>query len=111
MLGDFFTAGFVTKVVFLLRGRGALTQIGGWRERKISETRFYAKSIVTGVGFAIMRYMRTAAFLLCASVLLDRSFGSDWPQLLGPTRDAVYSGPALAEKWSAKNAIVWQKDV
>ena len=58
-----------------------------------------------------MRDMRTAVFLLCASVFLDRSVASDWPQLLGPTRDAVYSGPALAEKWTSKNAIVWQKDV
>lgn len=37
---------------------------------------------------------------------------SDWPQLLGPTRDAVYAGPALAEKWPADGPrVVWKLDV
>jgi hypothetical protein len=27
------------------------------------------------------------------------AFGQDWPQLLGPTGDAVYTGPVLAEEW------------
>ena len=37
---------------------------------------------------------------------------SDWPQLLGPTRDAVYAGPALAETWPlAGPPIVWKADV
>lgn len=37
---------------------------------------------------------------------------SDWPHLLGPTRDAVYVGPALAEKWPAEGPrIVWKLDV
>src|SRR3954471_8039297 len=37
---------------------------------------------------------------------------SDWPQLLGPTRDAVYAGPPLAETWPAEGPpIVWKIDV
>ena len=36
----------------------------------------------------------------------------DWPQILGPTRDAVYAGPALAEDWGKDGPrIVWKKDV
>ena len=56
--------------------------------------------------------MKAAAIPFCAWILLvGASRASDWPQLLGPTSDAVYSGPAIAEKWSDKNAIVWQRDV
>ena len=37
---------------------------------------------------------------------------SDWPQLLGPTRDAVYSGPALADIWPTNGPpVVWKRDV
>ncbi len=40
------------------------------------------------------------------------SSGSDWPHLLGPTRDAVYVGPALATNWpSSGPRIVWKLDV
>src|SRR3954451_18237054 len=44
------------------------------------------------------------------------SFGavaaSDWPQLLGPTRDAVYNGPALMEEWPAEGPpVIWSKDL
>src|SRR5438128_10826629 len=31
---------------------------------------------------------------------------SDWPQLLGPTRDAVYAGPALAEEWPSTGPLI-----
>ncbi len=37
---------------------------------------------------------------------------SDWPCLLGPTRDAVYTGPALATSWPAAGPpVVWKLDV
>ena len=37
---------------------------------------------------------------------------SDWPHLLGPTSDAFYNGPALAEEWpQAGPPIVWKIDV
>ncbi len=50
---------------------------------------------------------RASAILLLAIPLL-----ADWPQLLGPTRDGVYSGPDLAATWPASGpAILWKKDV
>jgi len=37
---------------------------------------------------------------------------SDWPQFLGPTRDAVYAGPPLSEDWPREGPkIVWQVEV
>jgi len=48
---------------------------------------------------------------LCLLLVLSAS-GSDWPQLLGPTRDAVYSGPALAQEWPADGPpILWKIEV
>ncbi len=36
----------------------------------------------------------------------------DWPQFLGPTRDGIYPGPALAENWGgAGPRVVWKKTV
>src|SRR5688572_29425944 len=36
----------------------------------------------------------------------------DWPQFLGPARDGVYRGPALASTWpSGGPRKVWQKQV
>ena len=42
-------------------------------------------------------------------MLLGASAGaSEWPQFLGPTRDAVYAGPALAQEWPAEGPrVVW----
>src|SRR5688572_24231503 len=54
-------------------------------------------------------------FLTCACFAL--SFvnpvnASDWPHLLGPTRDAVYAGPTLAADWPKQGpAVVWQVNV
>jgi outer membrane protein assembly factor BamB len=37
---------------------------------------------------------------------------ADWPQFLGPGRDGVYRGPALAESWGAGGPkVVWTKRV
>ena len=36
----------------------------------------------------------------------------DWPQFLGPERNGVYRGPALAETWGASGpAVVWRKEI
>src|SRR4029450_3945537 len=36
----------------------------------------------------------------------------DWPQYLGPTRNGVYTGPPLSEKWPATGPrVVWKKTV
>ena len=37
---------------------------------------------------------------------------TDWPQYLGPDRTGVYSGPALADAWSASGPpVLWRKAV
>jgi outer membrane protein assembly factor BamB len=41
-----------------------------------------------------------------------RLAASDWPQLLGPTRDGVYAGPAVAEQWPKEGPrTVWSVEV
>jgi outer membrane protein assembly factor BamB len=37
---------------------------------------------------------------------------SDWPQFLGPSRNGIYAGPALADTWGANGPkVVWRKQV
>src|SRR5437899_3185961 len=37
---------------------------------------------------------------------------SDWPQLLGPQREGVYSGPPLAQAWLKDGPpVVWKREV
>ena len=37
---------------------------------------------------------------------------ADWPQFLGPTRDGVYVGPPLNEKWpSSGPRVLWRKPI
>jgi len=55
--------------------------------------------------------------LLCVSTALAVAAGAqvaaeDWPQFLGPQRNGVYRGPALAERWGAQGPrLVWRKKV
>src|ERR1700676_51146 len=50
-------------------------------------------------------------FALCCAGIAP-SFGSDWPQFLGPTRNGVYAGADLAENWPKDGPpVVWQKSV
>jgi len=36
----------------------------------------------------------------------------DWPQVLGPSRDGVYGGPPVSERWEATGPrVVWRKTV
>jgi len=54
------------------------------------------------------------ALLLVATILCFQSgsHGSDWPQLLGPTSDAVYAGPALADKWPKEGPrVAWSVEI
>lgn len=45
-------------------------------------------------------------------VLLAAPGASDWPQVLGPQRNGVYTGPALAASWPKGGPrVVWQKQV
>src|SRR2546427_12303123 len=51
-----------------------------------------------------MRYFILSAILAFAL--------TDWPQFLGPERNGVYRGPALAESWpSGGPRQVWKKQV
>lgn len=50
------------------------------------------------------------AWTLCCLGL--SAFAGDWPQFLGPTRDAVYAGPALAVAWPKEGPrTVWSAAV
>ena len=58
--------------------------------------------------------MRTLMFRLAAIVLAlgVEAAAYDWPQFLGPDRNGIYRGPALAEKWGANGPrVVWRKSV
>jgi hypothetical protein len=56
--------------------------------------------------------MKRETVLLLFALACRSVHGSDWPHLLGPTRDAVYAGPALADKWPANGPrVVWKLDV
>lgn len=60
----------------------------------------------------LLRCIRGFPVFLIFALTCGSLRGSDWPQLLGPTRDAVYAGPALAEKWPADGPrVVWKLDV
>ncbi len=53
-------------------------------------------------------------FLLSFAVaaILSRACADDWPQFLGPTRNGVYSGPALAASWPKDGPpVVWQRKI
>lgn len=53
--------------------------------------------------------LRLSAILLALGV---EAAAYDWPQFLGPERNGVYRGPALAEKWGANGPrVVWRKPV
>ena len=57
-----------------------------------------------------MRYLIIPAVLALAAGA--QTSVSDWPQFLGPERNGVYRGPALAETWpSSGPRVVWQKQV
>jgi outer membrane protein assembly factor BamB len=50
------------------------------------------------------------AAALAATVITQAA--NDWPQFLGPSRNGVYSGPALADNWGANGPkVVWRKQV
>jgi len=47
-----------------------------------------------------------------ALLVAIRMAAEDWPQYLGPDRNGVYQGPALAETWGANGPrVVWRKQV
>jgi outer membrane protein assembly factor BamB len=56
-----------------------------------------------------MRRLFIVALILAGGAPL---VARDWPQYLGPARNGVYSGPALADAWPATGPrVVWKRDV
>ena len=50
--------------------------------------------------------------LILAALLPFAACASDWPQFLGPTRNAIYSGAPLADSWPPEGPpIVWRSAV
>ena len=69
-----------------------------------------ARNVLAGSAFLNLA-MGTVADSLVLTLVWPAA-ASDWPQFLGPTRDAVYAGPALAEDWPREGPkMVWQADV
>ncbi|HEX4122025.1 MAG TPA: PQQ-binding-like beta-propeller repeat protein [Verrucomicrobiae bacterium] len=51
-------------------------------------------------------------FLALCCRLETQALAADWPQFLGPTRDAVYAGSDLAATWPADGPpVVWRKNI
>ncbi|HTL17134.1 MAG TPA: PQQ-binding-like beta-propeller repeat protein [Patescibacteria group bacterium] len=61
----------------------------------------------------VKKMLRMFVFFAAAAMLPSPvSWGSDWPQFLGPHRNGVYDGTDLAEDWpSAGPRVAWQKNV
>jgi len=58
--------------------------------------------------------VRRLLIVLIFTIALSAQQGatSDWPQFFGPTRNGVYKGPALSEKWPAGGPkVAWRKQV
>ena len=59
-----------------------------------------------------MRRLLVVGVTVTLVALGARVAAEDWPQFLGPLRDGIYRGPALAEDWGAQGpAVVWQMPV
>jgi len=55
---------------------------------------------------------RCALLIGAAAIAAARLPADDWPQMLGPTRNGIYTGAPLAETWpSSGPPIVWKRDV
>lgn len=60
---------------------------------------------------SLMRLLFLGSVLL-AFVVQAHALADDWPQLLGPNRNGVYSGPPLSESWGPTGPrVVWRRPV
>ena len=58
-----------------------------------------------------MRRLIFSSAVIAVAVAAEGA-ADDWPQFLGPERNGVYRGPALAETWGSNGpAVVWRKQV
>ena len=56
--------------------------------------------------------LTTAALAAIAAISTAAAVAADWPQYLGPERNGVYTGPALADVWPAAGPrVVWRQTV
>ena len=59
-----------------------------------------------------MSARKYTSLLAVALLSLAASYAADWPQFLGPTRNGVYVGPALAEAWPKEGPpVLWRRKV
>jgi outer membrane protein assembly factor BamB len=59
-----------------------------------------------------LRLNAVATLVALGIAAVSASGLQDWPQMLGPTRDGVYAGPPLSDRWGPKGPrIVWKKTV
>lgn len=60
-----------------------------------------------------MKHLRPLWIVVVALAATTLAHGaSDWPQYLGPTRNGIYGGPALAESWGGSGPkVAWRKQV
>jgi outer membrane protein assembly factor BamB len=66
---------------------------------------------IAAISSRLNRRQVIAVYCLIAMVSAGAR-ASDWPQFLGPTRNAVYAGPPLAEEWPASGPpVVWTAEV
>ncbi len=56
--------------------------------------------------------MQAVLFAFLLTILAGNLSAQDWPQILGPNRDGIYHGPALAKTWPKEGPkVLWQKNV
>ena len=62
-----------------------------------------------GLAYPVVMQWLTRSFLLSLGLGLATAAAADWPQFLGPTRNAVYAGNDLAATWPADGPMsAWQ---
>ena len=60
----------------------------------------------------LLLYVSAAVVVAAGAGTVAQEVARDWPQHLGPERNGVYTGPALAESWGAQGPrAVWRKSV
>ena len=58
-----------------------------------------------------MRKLAIASMFIALAVGMETG-AADWPQILGPDRNGVYSGPELSETWGSEGPpVAWRRDV
>jgi len=57
-------------------------------------------------------HRRLTTLIVIALAVAARAAADDWPQFLGPERNGIYRGPALAETWGPGGPrVVWRKSI